>query len=163
MTEVSFQTGPYGEIYPPPFLSHVTPEDAWRRFSAFSASIGAPLDGPQNDAEKPIWYNLAAIYCHQMRLREVIAGTAENETIEESAIRLAVQHGYSMSIRPLGSENSDPKTFAPILTRLEDDLWRIGAPDNGRTLIFDATPADVIERAQHLYTEWKNEEDEVVN
>jgi len=38
-------------------------------------------------------------------------------------------------------------------------LWRIGAPDNnGRTLIFDATPADVIARAQHLYTEWKNEE-----
>ncbi|MCP4425014.1 MAG: hypothetical protein GY803_11010, partial [Chloroflexi bacterium] len=58
---MTFPRGPYDEILPPPLLSHVTPEEAWKRYYAFNLSIGQKLDGPQNDAEIPVWHNLAAV------------------------------------------------------------------------------------------------------
>lgn len=157
--EIAFQTGPYGEILPPPLLTHLTPEEAWQRYYEFNLAHGVTLDGPQNEAEKPIWYNLAMVYCHQVRLREVIGGRAENETEVEAALRLLVEQGFSISMRPIGMEHKQPRTFAPVLTRLSDETWRFGLPDHGRTTVFDAPLENVVEQAQQLYVAWKSDEE----
>lgn len=160
--EITFPTGPYGEILPPPLLAHLTPEQAWQRYYDFNLTIGVTLDGPQNEAEKPIWYNLAMVFCHQVRLREVIAGIAPNETETETAMRLLVQQGYALSLRPIGLEDRNPKTFVPVLTRLSDETWRLGLPDQGRTKVFEAPLENVVEQAQQWYVAWKGEEKKAV-
>lgn len=156
--EISFQTGPYGEILPPPLLTHVTPEDAWQRYYDFNLSIGITLDGPQNESEKLIWYNLAAVFCHQIRLREVIGGKAKHETAVEAALRFLVQQGALMSLRPIGMEHKHPKTFAPVLTRLTKDTWRIGLPEKGRAKVFKAGLETAVEQAQQIYVQWVSDE-----
>jgi hypothetical protein len=153
-----FQRGPYGEIFPPPLLSHVTPEEAWKRYYAFNLSMGVKLDGPQSEVEKPIWYNLAAVYCHQIRLREVIGGTVKDVTPVEAALRAQVEQGEMLSIRPIGMEHRSPKTFAPVLKRLHAESWQVGLPNHGRSTVLEAQPDAIIATAQALYVQWQREE-----
>lgn len=155
---LSFQRGPYGEIFPPPFLSHVTPEEAWKRYYAFNLSIGVKLSGPLNEAEKPLWYNYAAVFCHQTRLREVIGGSAPDETPEEAALRTQVEQGELLSIRPIGMEHRAPKTYAPVIRRVDGNTWQFGLPERGRVQVIEAQAAEIIEKAQHLYVQWQQEE-----
>ena len=155
---ITFQRGPYGEIFPPPLLSHVTPEEAWKRYYAFNLSLGVKLDGPQSEAEKPVWYNLAAVYCHQMRLREIISGAAKDETPIEAALRTQVEGGELLSIRPVGLEHRNPRTYAPVLKRLEDSSWQFGLPGRGRSTVVPAQAREIIEKAQQLYATWQQEE-----
>jgi hypothetical protein len=157
--EIQFTRGPYGEIFPPPFLSHVTPDEAWKRYYAFNLSIGVKLSGPQSEAEKPIWYNYAAVYCHQTRLREVIGGTASDETPEEAALRAqVVEQGALLSIRPIGMEHRAPTTYAPVIRRLDANIWQFGLPEHGRVQVIEAQAGEIIEKAQHLYVQWQREE-----
>ena len=158
MNAITFQRGLYGEIFPPPLLSHVTPEEAWKRYYAFNLSLGVKLDGPQSEAEKPVWYNLAAVYCHQIRLREVIGGIAKGETPVEAALRAQVELGELLSIRPVGLEDRNPKTYAPVLKRLDSSSWQFGLPERGRSTRIEARPGEVIEKAQMLYTTWQKDE-----
>ncbi len=159
---IEFQRGPYGEIFPPPFLSHITPEEAWKRYYAFNLSVGVKLSGPQNEAEKPLWYNYAAVYCHQTRLREVIGGTASDETPEEAALRAQVaEQGERLSIRPIGMEHRAPKTYAPVIRRVDESTWQFGLPERGRVQIIEAQAGEIIEKAQHLYVLWQQEEKEM--
>ncbi len=158
--EITLKTGLYEELFAPPLLSHLaSPEEAWQRYYEYNLSLGVTLDGPKSEAEKPIWYNLAMLYCHQVRLREVIAGSAPNPTETEQALAYLVQSGYRLSLRPLGLEYKNPKTFAPVLTRLEEELWRIGMPDQGRNRLFHASLEKAVEEAQHIYVAWVDEED----
>lgn len=158
MNDITFQRGPYGEIFPPPLLSHVTPDEAWKRYYAFNLSLGIKLDGPQNDAEKPVWYNLAAVYCHQIRLRDVIGGNAKGETPVEAALRTQIEAGELLSIRPVGLEHHNPKSYAPVLKRLEISSWQFGLPGRGRSTRMEAHSGEAIEKAQMLYTTWQKEE-----
>lgn len=157
--QLQFSRGPYGEIFPPPLLSHVTPEEAWKRYYAFNLSVGVKLSGPQNEAEKPLWFNYAAVYCHQTRLREVIGGTAQDETPEEAALRAqVVEQGELLSIRPIGMEHRAPKTYAPVIRRIEANTWQFGLPEHGRSVAIEAQAGEIIERAQQLYVQWQKEE-----
>lgn len=158
MSEIQFQRGPYGEIFPPPLLSHITPEEAWKRYYAFNLSIGIKLDGPQSEAEKPVWYNLAAVYCHQIRLREVIGGSAKGETPVESALRAQVEAGELLSIRPVGLEDNHPKSYAPVLKRLNASSWQFSLPERGRSTRIEAHAGEAIKKAQMLYTIWQKDE-----
>lgn len=159
MDEIQFKRGPYGEIFPPPFLSHVTPEEAWKRYYAFNLARGVKLSGPQNEAEKPVWHNLAAVYCHQVRLREVIGGTAKDETLVEATLRAqVVEQGELLSIRPIGMEHRAPKTYAPVIRCLEASTWQFGLPEHGRSTMIEAQAGEIIEKAQLLYVQWQQEE-----
>lgn len=158
MKNTTFQRGPYGEIFPPPLLSHVNSEEAWKRYYAFNLSIGVKLDGPQNEAERPVWDNLAAVYCHQMRLREVIGGKAKNETPLEATLRIQVEQGELLSVRPIGIEHRQLKTFAPVLKRLEAENWQFGLSEHGRSIVLEVKAGEIIEKAQQLYVQWIREE-----
>ncbi|NUM47614.1 MAG: hypothetical protein HUU38_23165 [Anaerolineales bacterium] len=158
MSEIQFQRGPYGEIFPPPFISHVTSEEAWKRYYAFNLSIGVRLSGPQSEAEKPIWYNSAAVFCHQIRLREVIGGTALDETPIEAALRAEVEQGELLSIRPIGMEHRAPKTYAPVIRRLDTTSWQFGLPNHGKSTIIEARSEEIMEKAQQLYIQWQQGE-----
>ncbi len=157
-SNIQFQRGPYEEIFPPPLLSHITPEEAWKRYYAFNLSLGVKLDGPQTDDEKPVWYNLAAVYCHQIRLRDVMGGRAEGETPVEAALRAQVEAGELLSIRPIGMEHHAPKTYAPVIRRLDTISWQFGLPDQGKSTIIEARIEEIVEKAQQLYIQWQQGE-----
>ena len=116
-TTTGFATGQYGEILPPPLLDGVDPEEALQEYYAFQLAHGHTIDKPRTDGEKKILVNFALILAHQLRLRKVVDG--QGETDVEKDLCEAVMAGQPLSIRPLGRERSQRKTFAPVLTRLE--------------------------------------------
>ena len=157
-TDIGFATGPYSEILPPPLLDGVDPEEALQEYYAFQLSHGHTIDKPRSEGEKKILVNFALILAHQLRLRKVVGG--QGETDMEIALHEAVMAGKPLSIRPLGRERSQRKTFAPVLARLEGDGWRLGLPGHGRVETFSAPAAQAVEQAQMKYVQWCDEEKE---
>ena len=126
---MEFERGPYDEILPPPLIGDVSPEEAWKRLYAFSLSKGHKLDKPETEEDRAVLYNLGGVFVHQTRLREVIAGQAETDV--EIALRDAVLRGERLSLRPLGLEDKEFQTFAPVLERLGTTEWLVGLPGQG--------------------------------
>ncbi len=153
--ELVFSRGKYGEILPPPLLDHVNPTEALNQFRAFSLAHGKKIAVPTNRQVRHALENLAALFCHQVRLRAVIAGTAPAETPTEASLRAMVMTGTPLSIRPLTFEETDPEGFAPVLQKQAADGWLFGLPDHGRSETFTASPAEAVERAQGLYVAWR--------
>ena len=154
---IRFQRGLYNEILPPPLIGDVSPEEAFKRFYAFTLSKGQKIDKPETEEDRAVLYNLAGIFIHQMRLREVIGGQAETEV--EIALRVAVLDGERLSLRPLGMEQKVFDTFAPVLKRLGEIDWLVGVPGTGQLApLANVSPKDVIEQAQAIYVQWRDTE-----
>jgi hypothetical protein len=156
--DITFSHGPYNEIFAPPLLAGVSEDEALRKLYAVSLSLGSRIDLPKNKTERKYLVNRAMIFWHQMRLRQVISGTAKSETEIEQALREAVQAGEPLSIRPLGREKMVCETFAPVLRRLDGDTWQFGVPGQGKVITFQTPPGKVIETAQQTYVEWREAE-----
>jgi hypothetical protein len=128
---IEFERGPYDEILLPPLIGDVSPEEAWKRLYAFSLSKGNKLNKPEAEEDRAILYKLGGIFVHQTRLREVIAGQSETEV--EITLRDEVWRGERLSLRPLGLEDKEFQTFAPVLERLGMTEWLVGLrPARGR-------------------------------
>ncbi len=149
-----FTKGPYGEIYPPPLFEGVTQAQVVNRFKALYLAKGKPLTDPKTDEGKKALINLAMTYHHQMHLRKVIGGQAKTET--EKALHKAVMAGERLSLRPIGHEDRQNSTFAPVLTFLGGEQWQVGLEGQGQ--VFDAPPEKAIEQAQAIYVGWSNAE-----
>ncbi len=136
-------------------MNDISPEAAYKRLYAFSLSIGHKLDQPETDEDRAVLYNLGGVFVHQMRLREVIGGQAETEI--EIALREAVWQGERLSLRPLGLEDLNFDTFAPVLERLGTNDWLVGVPGAGQVVPLEGVPpADVVEKAQAIYVGWRD-------
>jgi len=156
-SSIEFQTGPYGEVYPIPLTTGIDPDDALKALTDASAAMGSPVDVPTRGKSLGGMYNLGMLYVHQLRLREALAG--ELSLPEAEALRRTVMvDRQPMSLRPLMMERLE-YGFAPILTYLGDDRWRVGAGD--RSVTFEESdPARAVARAQQLFTTWADADDE---
>jgi len=154
---IAFSRGPYGEIYPPPLLDGITPDDAICILRDAIQQLGEGGSLPEDDDSKPYVTNLALLYVHQLRLSRALAGQGESDT--ERALHQAVVVDRSpLSLRPLGLENLS-LPFAPVLQRLDDQEWQVGVYGHGRVGKVKAKLQDVVKRAQALYVRWCEEEE----
>lgn len=146
--DVTFRTGPYGEIYPLPLTAGVEPEEALERLTADSAASGSPVDVPTRGRSLEGMISLALLYVHQLRLRDALAGALD--LAEACALRKAVMDDRTpMSLRPLMMEHV-AYGFAPILTYLGESRWRVG--ERGEAIAFEEPdPSRAVARAQRVF------------
>lgn len=161
MSGNDFSRGPYGEIFPPPLVSGVTPEDL---NTALLEMIGDEdiVDGiselPVKEQDK--FHQMALVYIHQQRLAQVFSDESHTNA-DMDDLRRAVLRGDSISLRPLGMERQNYRTFAPILQRISDTEWRLGVEGKGRTVVVPGLPSVVLRRARQLYVLWAEQETEL--
>ena len=160
--------GPYGEILPPPLVEHVTEEEALAQLVADNAALGAKVSVPQKGHARDGLINVALLYAHQMRLRQVLAGRFESSQ-EEALYEAVTMDGEPLSLRPLGLEWTRYPGFVPVLqaqtpgrlliprNRVGPDkplLWRFGINGRGYSELFAHTdPVEVVAKAQALYVQ----------
>ena len=158
--------GPYGEILPPPLVEHVTEEEALARLVADNAALGVKVSVPQRGHARDGLINVALLYAHQMRLREVLAGRFESSQ-EEALYEAVTMDGESISLRPLGLEWARYIGFVPILqtqtpgrlliprNRVGPDkpiLWRFGINGRGYSELFaNIDSVKAVAKAQAIY------------
>ncbi len=97
--------------------------------------------------------NLGLVYVHQRRLRQAIAGELDDD-VARDLYQAVVVEGEPLSLRPLGQEEYDLCSFAPVLQRVEGDRWRVGVVGQGRTREIMAPPGRVVELVQGFFVEW---------
>ena len=152
----AFPLGPYGEILPPPLIAHTTPEDALARLVA---DAGGQVHVPKRGRSLEGMYNVALVYAHQLRLREVLAGRYTLD-VEAALYRAVMEEGQPLSLRPPTLEDLALDTFAPVLAYLGEHQWRVGLPGHGRTAVFtEPDPAQAVAQAQDLYAQWCEEDE----
>ncbi len=152
-----FPRGPYGEILPPPLTAHTTPQQALDRLVR---DTGTPVHVPRRGRSLEGMYNVALVYAHQLRLREVLAGQYTLE-VEAVLYRVVMEEGQPLSLRPPTLEALALDSFAPVLTYLGDHRWQVGLPGHGKVTTFtEADPARAVARAQDIFATWA-EADEV--
>jgi hypothetical protein len=159
-TEITFQTGPYGELFPLPLLAGMTQEEALEQLVEDSAAAGYPFDPPTRGQYVDEMGFRGQVHVHQQRLPRALAG--EMDVPEAQALRIAVlEQGHPMSLRPFGMEILDYGSFAPVLQYLGEGRWQIGLEDEGRVHTFEETDvAQAIETAQRIFKQWADEDDE---
>lgn len=155
MDEILFDRGPYDEILPPPLVAHLTFEEAWKEYMSFELLYKDTVPSDLFLEKLKGWTPDLIIHIHTWRIRQVIAGTAPNETPTETQLRARVNRGELLSLRPLGAEHAKPTTFAPVLKRLGETSWQFGLPGHGRVEILEEEVDNIIEEAQHLYLRWR--------
>ena len=159
-TVIGFERGHYGEIFPPPLVAGVDPDEALNKLAEDSAAMGSPItDMPTRGRSRQGMYNLALVYVHQLRLREAVAGQLQDDPDARDLYQAVVIGGEAMSLRPLGMEALVFSTFAPVLQRVGEDRWRIGVEGQGKTLVFNASLDEVIAQAQAAYVKLSDTDD----
>lgn len=140
-------TGKYGEIIPYPLVGGLNPDETLQDM----VGIEIFKQMPQNERE--MFYGEAAIYAHQKRLERVFSGLVGGDEAL-AAIFEAVINGTPITLCPLGFENL-PHAFAPALTYLGNDTWRVGVAEGAMpTRILSGSAEDVYRKARQLYVAW---------
>lgn len=155
--DVTFRTGPYGEVYPLPLTGGVEPAEALETLTGDSAALGSPVDVPSRGKSLEGMLNLGVLYVHQQRLRDAMAGALDLP--EARALRKAVMDDRRpMSLRPLMMEHVT-YGFAPILAYLGGGRWRVGR--GGESTAFEEPdPARAVAKAQRIFKAWADSDDE---
>ncbi len=145
LVPIEFERGLYGEIVSPSLVAGMLVDEALRMLARDSGV-------PAGEVE-----SLGLVYVHQRRLRQAIAGELDDD-VARDLYQAVVVEGEPLSLRPLGQEEYDLCSFAPVLQRVEGDRWRVGVAGQGRTREIAAPLGRVVELAQQLYGQWFNEE-----
>jgi len=159
--EITFQTGPYGEIFPLPLLAGMTAEEALEQLVKDSAEMGHPFDPPSRGQYVDEMVFRGQCHVHQQRLPKAMAGEMD-DVPEATALQQAVMDlGHKMSLRPFGMEILEYASFAPVLQYLGDDQWQVGLEEHGRVRTFEVDdPAKAVKVAQRIFKKWADEDDD---
>ncbi len=154
---LDFVRGPYGEIFPPPLVGGLDPEEALAQFLDLTAAAGHPVNHlPTRGESRKGLINLAMLYHHQLNLKRALSG--EWDDPDALRLRQAVLDGEPLSLRPLGLETLHFSTFAPILQWIGGRRWRVGQADAGRSMVLEGEIGAALEQAWELYRQWSEEE-----
>ena len=158
---ITFQTGPYGELFPLPLLAGMTPEEALDKLVEDSAKMGHPFEPPSRGQYVEEMKFRGQCHVHQQRLPKAMAGQMD-DVPEAAALRHAVMDlRHKMSLRPFGMEILAYASFAPVLQYLGDNRWQVGLKEHGRVQTFETPdPAKAIKVGQRLFKEWADEDDD---
>lgn len=131
--------GPDGEIIAPSLVEGLSPTDALQWLA--QCGLSCPRD-------------LALPTLQQFRLRQALAGL-RTDTLSAAIREAVLQQHEPLSLRPLGLEDFQPTSFAPLVQYLAEGQWRIGSPRWGRQEIFCAAlPEQALATAQQMYAQW---------
>ncbi len=163
--QISFQWGPYGEIYPLPLVQGMTEAQCVAEVARRANEMGLSPEqvaALQQAAQEPVWdeenpWGEAAILLDGWRRRAALAGTLE--TVEARGLRfLVVERGEMMSLRPLLLEAQEFAGFAPVFYRHEGG-WRVGLAEQGKVVDLTAeSPDQALAQAQALYAQCLQDE-----
>lgn len=157
---VAFVRGPYGEIFPPPLLVGVDPDQALAELERASEELGSPIvNMPGRGRSRDGMYNLALLRAHQLRLRAAIAGHMMDDPDARDLHEAVAVQGEPMSLRPMGLEDLSFAGFAPVLQRIEGDRWRVGVEGHSKTAGIVASLPEVVAKAQSVYVAWSDDDD----
>lgn len=139
--------GKYGEIISFPLVAGLNPDNILLEM------VGADIFGQMPPEERRMFYGEAAIYAHQKQLERVFSGqVGDDEAL--AAIFEAVMNGTPIILCPLGFENR-PHSFAPILTYLGRNTWRMGVAEGAMPVrILSGSAEEVYREARRLYVAW---------
>jgi hypothetical protein len=152
--------GPYEEILPPPLIAGTTPEEAIKRLIKASLARGVKASISKTGLSSKRLRYIALLHHHQLRLRETIAGHTQS-VVEQALYAAVIQQRQPLSLRPLTLEKLQFATFAPAVTHLGGDRWRVGVLGHGRLETFAKSNASrAIEHAQGLYLAWVEANDD---
>lgn len=155
---ISFPRGPYGEILPPPLISHVTLEEAWQQYKEFKLAIN---DGPDPDVFLEMhegWSLHLIFHTHTHRLEAVLTGAARNMSERETQLQACFQRGELLAFPSFTTGEDYPATFVPVLKQLGATSWQFGLPGHGRVVTFEADASDLFGEVKGLYMRWLWEE-----
>ena len=160
--------GVYGEILAAPLTSNVTPEEAMDILIKANVANGVKEGRPKSGQAKDGFINVALMYVHAMRLREVLAGNCTDD-YERDLYEAVTVNGETISMRPIALEWLRLPTFIPVLTAAtpiskvgkgKPILWRVGMMGRGKSEVFaEANPAKAVERGQAFYLRYRAEDD----
>ena len=138
--------GEFGEIIPELLSEGANPEETVQEMAGDDIYAQMPPE------ERALFYGDAATYAHQKQLERVFSGqVGGDDTL--GAIREAVMTGTPITLCPPGYENLC-HFFAPTLTHLGNNAWRVGGKDTGPVRILFGPPDAVYRQARELYVAW---------
>lgn len=164
--QITFQRGPFGEIFPLPLLASMTGEECLERLKSDAIKDGNPLQRVPTRGDSLEGMQRIAMNHVQKRF-EIAALDGQFDEIpaeaqlEAQGLRLlVVEDGEAMSVRPFMQEEHNYATFRPVFKRVEGG-WQLGDPAHGRSQIITAsTPGQALAEAFILAADWMAEEDE---
>lgn len=163
--QITFQRGPFDEIFPLPLLAGLTGAECLARLEADAIADGNPLQRVPKRGESREGMERVGMGHVQKRLEIAaldgrFAEIPSGAQLEAQGLRLlVVEEGEAMSVRPFMLEDYDYVSFRPTFQRVEGG-WRLGDPDHGRAqVITAATPGQALAQAFMLAADWMDEEE----
>jgi len=154
----SFSTGPYGEILPPPLAADATTDEIMEYYREHAGKLLQPDPARHNSETMEVIFTLARLLYQRAAILRVLSGETHDQ-VEAALYNFIVERRYPVSLRPLALEDLQYETFAPVLQRIEGNIWRVGVETNGKFMDFSAqSAAQAFEFASAIYVQWSNEE-----